>query len=208
MSDDKDINETDTPSEVEAEQETQETVSETDTAEAHLEEGAASLEEAPEEAPAPPTPEEQIATLNDQVLRTLAELENTRRRAERDRSEALKYGAVSFARDMVGVADNLQRALKAASEMDDASRAALPETVQAVLEGVAATERDLLAALGRHKVKVLSPMGEKFDPNLHEALFEAPGTGQDAGTIIDVIETGYQMEERLLRPAKVGIAKD
>lgn len=163
---------------------------------------------APEEPPAPPTPEEQIATLNDQVLRTLAELENTRRRAERDRAEALKYGAVSFARDMVGVADNLQRALKAADEMDEASKAALPETVKAVLDGVAATERDLLAALGRHKVKVLSPMGEKFDPNLHEALFEAPGTGQDAGTIIDVIETGYQMEERLLRPAKVGIAKD
>ena len=146
--------------------------------------------------------------MNDQVLRTLAELENTRRRAERDRAEALKYGAVSFARDMVGVADNLQRALKAASEMDAAAKTALPETVQGVLEGVAATERDLLAALGRHKVSVLSPMGEKFDPNLHEALFEAPGTGQDAGTIIDVIETGYQMEERLLRPAKVGIAKD
>jgi molecular chaperone GrpE len=215
MSDDKDTNETDTPTQMEAEQATQESASEMDTAEAiletaeaALEEGATSAEEAPEAAPAPPTPEEQIATLNDQVLRTLAELENTRRRAERDRSEALKYGAVSFARDMVGVADNLQRALKAANEMDEASKAALPETVQAVLEGVAATERDLLAALGRHKVKVLSPMGEKFDPNLHEALFEAPGTGQDAGTIIDVIETGYQMEERLLRPAKVGIAKD
>jgi molecular chaperone GrpE len=215
MSDDKDTNETDTPTQMEAEQATQDSASEMDTAEATLEtaeaaleEGATSAEEAPEAAPAPPTPEEQIATLNDQVLRTLAELENTRRRAERDRSEALKYGAVSFARDMVGVADNLQRALKAANEMDEASKAALPETVQAVLEGVAATERDLLAALGRHKVKVLSPMGEKFDPNLHEALFEAPGTGQDAGTIIDVIETGYQMEERLLRPAKVGIAKD
>jgi molecular chaperone GrpE len=215
MSDDKDTNETDTTTQMEAEQATQESESEMDTAEAiletagaALEEGATSAEEAPEAAPAPPTPEEQIATLNDQVLRTLAELENTRRRAERDRSEALKYGAVSFARDMVGVADNLQRALKAANEMDEASKAALPETVQAVLEGVAATERDLLAALGRHKVKVLSPMGEKFDPNLHEALFEAPGTGQDAGTIIDVIETGYQMEERLLRPAKVGIAKD
>ena len=215
MSDDKDTNETDTPTQMEAEQATQDSASEMDTAEAiletagaALEEGATAAEEAPEAAPAPPTPEEQIATLNDQVLRTLAELENTRRRAERDRSEALKYGAVSFARDMVGVADNLQRALKAANEMDEASKAALPETVQAVLEGVAATERDLLAALGRHKVKVLSPMGEKFDPNLHEALFEAPGTGQDAGTIIDVIETGYQMEERLLRPAKVGIAKD
>jgi molecular chaperone GrpE len=221
MSDEKDMPETDAiangaaaAADVEAAdgeaQQTPDPETEAPTPEADPEAGSQSptQDAAPEEPPAPPTPEEQIATLNDQVLRTLAELENTRRRAERDRAEALKYGAVSFARDMVGVADNLQRALKAADEMDEASKAALSETVKAVLDGVAATERDLLAALGRHKVKVLSPMGEKFDPNLHEALFEAPGTGQDAGTIIDVIETGYQMEERLLRPAKVGIAKD
>ena len=160
------------------------------------------------EAETPPTPEEQIAELNDQLLRALAELENTRRRAERDRSEALKYGAVSFARDMVGVTDNLQRALKAIDDMDAAQRNGLPETVSALIDGVAATERDLLAALARHKVSVIAPLGEKFDPNLHEALFEAPGTGQENGTIIDVIETGYVMEERLLRPAKVGIAKE
>lgn len=160
------------------------------------------------EAETPPTPEEQIAELNDQLLRALAELENTRRRAERDRSEALKYGAVSFARDMVGVTDNLQRALKAIDDMEAAQRDGLPETVTALIDGVAATERDLLAALARHKVSVIAPLGEKFDPNLHEALFEAPGTGQENGTIIDVIETGYVMEERLLRPAKVGIAKE
>ena len=160
------------------------------------------------EAETPPTPEEQIAELNDQLLRALAELENTRRRAERDRSEALKYGAVSFARDMVGVTDNLQRALKAIDDMETAQRDGLPETVSALIDGVAATERDLLAALARHKVSVIAPLGEKFDPNLHEALFEAPGTGQENGTIIDVIETGYVMEERLLRPAKVGIAKE
>ncbi|MGC6534707.1 MAG: nucleotide exchange factor GrpE [Parvibaculales bacterium] len=164
--------------------------------------------EAESEAETPPTPEEQIAELNDQLLRALAELENTRRRAERDRSEALKYGAVSFARDMVGVTDNLQRALKAIDDMEAAQRDGLPETVSALIDGVAATERDLLAALARHKVSVIAPLGEKFDPNLHEALFEAPGTGQENGTIIDVIETGYVMEERLLRPAKVGIAKE
>ena len=73
---------------------------------------------------------------------------------------------------------------------------------------VAATERDLLAALARHNVTPLTPMGEKFDPNMHEAMFEAPGTGQASGTIIDIVEAGYMMEERLLRPAKVGIAKD
>ena len=212
MSDDKDINEAEAETSSPEENQDADKSSNQNADAPNAQEDAAleaNLEEGePAAPPPPPTPEEQIATLNDQVLRTLAELENTRRRAERDRAEALKYGAVSFARDMVGVADNLQRALKAASEMDAAAKTALPETVQGVLEGAAATERDLLAALGRHKVKVLSPMGEKFDPNLHEALFEAPGTGQDAGTIIDVIETGYQMEERLLRPAKVGIAKD
>ena len=170
--------------------------------------GAETEAETESEAETPPTPEEQIAELNDQLLRALAELENTRRRAERDRSEALKYGAISFARDMVGVTDNLQRALKAIGDMEAAQRDGLPETVSALIDGVAATERDLLAALARHKVSVIAPLGEKFDPNLHEALFEAPGTGQENGTIIDVIETGYVMEERLLRPAKVGIAKE
>ena len=156
------------------------------------------------DAPAEPSPEEKLAEANDQIMRLLAELENTRRRAERDRGDALKYGAASFARDMLGVADNLQRALKAFEEIGEE----LPEQARALLEGVAATERDLQAALTRNKVSPISPMGEKFDPNLHEALFEAPGTGQPAGTIIEVVETGYIMEERLLRPAKVGIAKD
>ncbi len=151
-----------------------------------------------------PTAEERLAEINDQLLRSLAELENTRRRAARDRSEALKFGAMGFARDMLGVVDNLQRALKAMQDLGDD----MPDATRNVLDGVAATERDLLAALARHKVTPLSPLGEKFDPNLHEALFEAPGTGQDGGTIIEIVETGYMMEERLLRPAKVGIAKD
>ena len=166
----------------------------------------ASVDEVPvDEAPAEPTAEEQIAALNDQLLRTLGELENTRRRAERDRGDALKFGAMSFARDMLSVADNMQRALKAAADLgaDD-----LPDAAKAMLEGVEATERDLQASLQRHKVMPINPMGEKFDPNQHEAMFEAPGTGQAAGTIIEVIEIGYVMAERLLRPAKVGIAKD
>ncbi|MGB1550892.1 MAG: nucleotide exchange factor GrpE, partial [Parvibaculales bacterium] len=151
-----------------------------------------------------PTAEERLADVNDQLLRSLAELENTRKRAARDRSEALKFGAMSFARDMLGVVDNLQRALKVMQELDDD----MPDATRSLLEGVAATERDLLAALARHKVTALTPMGEKFDPNLHEAMFEAPGTGQVSGTIIEIVEAGYMMEERLLRPAKVGIAKD
>ena len=163
-----------------------------------------SSEPAQEEV-AEPSLEDRLAETNDQLLRALAELENTRRRADRDRAEALKYGAASFARDMLGVADNLQRALGAVAELDQET---LPDAAKSLLEGVAATERDLIASLGRHKVQPLSPMGEKFDPNQHEAMFEAPGTGQPAGTIIEIIETGYMMDERLLRPAKVGIAKD
>ena len=158
-----------------------------------------------EEAEAAPSLEDRLADTNDQLLRALAELENTRRRADRDRAEALKYGAASFARDMLGVADNLQRALNAVAELDQET---LPDAAKSLLEGVAATERDLIASMGRHKVSPVSPMGEKFDPNMHEAMFEAPGTGQPAGTIIEIIETGYMMDERLLRPAKVGIAKD
>ena len=158
-----------------------------------------------QEAEAAPSVEDRLAETNDQLLRALAELENTRRRADRDRAEALKYGAASFARDMLGVADNLQRALNAVAELDQGT---LPDAAKSLLEGVAATERDLIASMGRHKVSPVSPMGEKFDANIHEAMFEAPGTGQPAGTIIEVIETGYMMDERLLRPAKVGIAKD
>ena len=151
-----------------------------------------------------PSTEARLAAANDQILRTLAELENTRKRATRDRAEALKFGAMSFARDMLSVADNFQRALKAVEDMQED----VPEAMRGLLDGISATQRDLMAALARHKVTPLDPMGEKFDPNMHEAMFEAPGTGQASGTIIEVIETGYMMEERLLRPAKVGIAKD
>ena len=151
-----------------------------------------------------PSTEARLAAANDQILRTLAELENTRKRATRDRAEALKFGAMSFASDMLSVADNFQRALKAVEDMQED----VPEAMRGLLDGISATQRDLMAALARHKVTPLTPMGEKFDPNLQEAMFEAPGTGQASGTIIEVIETGYMMEERLLRPAKVGIAKD
>ena len=158
--------------------------------------------------PQPPAPEEQIAALNDQILRLLAELENTRRRAERDHADALKYGAMALARDIVGAVDDLQRGLQA---INQASNDMPPEeqndTLTMLLEGVQATERNLLAGLSRHKVTPINPKGEKFDPNLHEALFETPDSGQPNGTIIEVVETGYMIGERLLRPAKVGIAK-
>ncbi len=151
-----------------------------------------------------PSLEEQIVTLNDKLLRMAAELDNSRKRAERERSETLKYAVTSFARDMVAVGDNLYRALSSISEEE---KSTLPETIKNVLEGVSATQRDLMSALSRNNVKALEPMGEKFDANFHEAMFEAPGTGKETGTIIEVIETGYVIGDRLLRAAKVGIAK-
>jgi len=160
-------------------------------------------DDAPQEQ-APIDPADQMAELNDKLLRALAELENTRRRAERDRIDAQQYGMMRFGRDMLSVADNLGRALAA---LPEESRADLPKNVAALIEGVAATERDLLATFERHQISPITPLGEKFDPNFHEAMFEAPGTGQAAGTIIEVIEAGYRIGDRLLRPARVGVAK-
>ena len=167
-----------------------------------------SLEEAPAEVVEEPgeiDPEQQIAELNEKMLRLAAELENTRRRAERDKSDALRYGVTGFARDMVSVGDNLTRALNAIEEAD---REGLSDNMVNLLEGVGATQRDLMAALQRNGVQPIAPEGEKFDPNFHEAIYEAPGTGQDSGTIIEVVEIGYMIGDRLLRAAKVGVAKD
>ena len=167
-----------------------------------------SLEEAPAEVVEEPEeidPEQQIAELNEKMLRLAAELENTRRRAERDKFDALRYGVTGFARDMVSVGDNLTRALNAIEETD---REGLSDNMVNLLEGVGATQRDLMAALQRNGVKPIAPEGEKFDPNFHEAMYEAPGTGQDSGTIIEVVEIGYTIGDRLLRAAKVGVAKD
>ena len=170
--------------------------------------GEKSIEEAPAgvvEEPEEIDPEQQIAELNEKMLRLAAELENTRRRAERDKSDALRYGVTGFARDMVSVGDNLTRALNAIEETD---REGLSDNMVNLLEGVSATQRDLMAALQRNGVKPIAPEGEKFDPNFHEAIYEAPGTGQDNGTIIEVVEIGYMIGDRLLRAAKVGVAKD
>lgn len=152
-----------------------------------------------------PTAEEQLADLNEKFMRLAAELENTRRRASRDRSEALKYGIASFARDMIAVSDNLARAL---TSIDEDARTQLPENARNLLDGVAATQRDLMAVLERHDIVKMTPLGEKFDPNLHEAMFETAYTDKENGTIIEVVETGFMIGDRLLRAAKVGIVKN
>ena len=145
--------------------------------------------------------EAEVKEKKDQLLRALAELENTRRRAERDRRDAETYGGTRLARDLLVVYDNLNRALDAADEE-------LREKHGAFLEGVELTQRELLGAFARHRIEKVSPeKGERFDPHLHQAMFEAPVPGAADGTIIEVMEDGFTIAERLLRPARVGVAK-
>jgi molecular chaperone GrpE len=139
--------------------------------------------------------------LKDQLMRALAEAENTRRRAERDRKDAEAFAGTKLARDLLSVHDNMERALAAA---DDDMRAAAASLV----EGVELTQRELLSAFEKHKiVKVQPQQGDKFDPNLHQAMFEAPVPGAENGTIIEVMQAGFTISGRLLRPALVGVAK-
>ena len=139
--------------------------------------------------------------LKDKLLRALAETENVRRRAERDRKDAEAYGGTRLARDLLAVHDNLDRAL---SHVDDTLR----ESAKGFIEGVELTQRELLNAFAKHKIERVSPaMGEKFDPNRHQAMFEAPIPGATPGTVIEVIQAGFTIADRLLRPALVGVAK-
>jgi molecular chaperone GrpE len=145
------------------------------------------------------------AELKDKALRAMSEAENTRRRAMRDKEDAARYGAQKFGSDMVQVSDNLRRAIAALKPED---RDASPDTVKALIDGVEATERQLLAAFERHGIKEITPQpGDRFDAHLHEAMFEVPNSGQPAGTVVHVIEAGYMIGERLLRAARVGVAK-
>lgn len=154
-------------------------------------------------AEAEKSPAEEIAELKDKLLRSLAENENQIRRARRDREDATKYAAANFARDMLGVADNIRRAMEAVPEGLNQEDAA----VKAFLEGIALTERELLSTLERHGITKLSPLGEKFDHDRHEALFEVPTNDADAGTVMQVVEEGYIIHDRLLRAARVGVSK-
>jgi molecular chaperone GrpE len=155
------------------------------------------------------TPEARIAGLEaeladhkDRLLRALAEAENIRRRAERERADVQKYAVAGFAKDLLEPADNLRRALDSVKPED-----ARDDKTRLLLEGVAATERELLAMFERHGLKRLDPKGERFDHNLHQAIFEAEKSGQPAGTIVEVLQPGYVLHDRLLRPAMVGVAK-
>ncbi len=144
------------------------------------------------------------ADLKDRLLRAMAETENTRRRAERDRQDATQYAVTRFARDMLTVSDNLNRALQA---YPADARAEAPPQVKAVLEGVEATERQLAATLERHGVKIIDTTDARFDPHLHQAIAEVPAEGKPGGAIVNVVQTGYVIADRLLRPAMVTVAR-
>lgn len=148
--------------------------------------------------------ESQVNDLKDRLLRAVADAENTRKRAERDKQDASKYAMTSFARDVLSVGDNMRRAIDTLSDDD---RTSAPEPVRNLIEGVEMTEREFLSVLERHGVKAINPHGEKFDPNLHQAMFEAPDPSKPAGTVMEVVATGYVIGDRLLRPAMVGVSK-
>ena len=143
------------------------------------------------------------AALKDRLLRALAETENVRRRAERDLDDARQYAVTKFARDLLPVADNMQRAM--ASVGKEAHRG--EALVKALVEGVDLTEKELLNVLAKHGVKKLSPIGERFDPHLHEALFEAADPSLPTGTVSTVVSPGYVIGSRPLRAAQVGVAR-
>ncbi len=146
----------------------------------------------------------EVASLKDRILRTMAEMENLRRRTEKEVADAKSYGVSSFARDMLPVADNLQRAQ--ASLPADA-RGELGPAVKSFIEGVELTERDFLSRLARFGIKPMETSGQRFDPNRHEALFELPDPSVPSGTVVKEVETGYTIADRVLRPAKVGVAR-
>lgn len=150
------------------------------------------------------TLQKEAAEARDRMLRTLAEMENLRKRTSKEVADARLYGITGFARDVLDIADNLQRALDA---VPAEARAAADPGLISLIEGVELTERSLLNALEKHGVKKFDPQGQKFDPNFQQAMFEVPDASVPSGTVVQVVQAGYTIGERVLRPALVGVAK-
>jgi molecular chaperone GrpE len=169
---------------------------------------SAPVSDMPEAAAETPDPLAQLeaekADLKEKLLRTLADMENLRRRTEREITDARTYAVSNFARDMLNVADNFQRAI---DSVPAEAREAGEPVLKALVEGVELTEREMLKVLERYGVKPIDPQGQKFDPNLHQAMFEVPNADVPTGTVVQVVQTGYVIGERVLRPALVGVAK-
>lgn len=147
---------------------------------------------------------EEAGALKDRLLRTAAEMENLRKRAEREKAEATLYAATNFARDLLSVADNMQRALAA---MPAEAREKADDATKNLLAGVELTERELLKVFERYNIRKVETVGAKFDPNVHQALFEMPTKDHPPGTVVQEMQSGFAIGERCLRPAMVGVAK-
>ncbi len=141
--------------------------------------------------------------LKDQLLRALADTENMRRRSEREASNVRKYGHTPFARDLVGAIDNLARVVESAPE----NLAQADETVKSLITGIQLSWTELQSVIEKHGIKRVEPLGEKFDYNLHQAMFEVPTNDQPSGMVLEVVQHGYVLHDRLLRPAMVGVSK-
>ena len=160
-------------------------------------------EAAPEPAPSTALDRE-LADAKDRLLRTLAEMENMRKRTEREVADSRIYAITAFARDILTVADNMHRAMQA---LDDELRAKADSGVKALLDGVELTERELMNALEKHGVKRIEPLGQKFDPNRHQAMYEVEDASVPSGSVVQVVQAGYLIGERVLRPALVAVSK-
>jgi molecular chaperone GrpE len=147
---------------------------------------------------------EEAAALKDRLLRTAADMENLRKRAEREKAEATLYAATNFARDLLSVADNMNRAVASVSAE---AREKADETTRNLLAGVEMTERELLNVFQRYNIRKVETVGAKFDPNLHQALFEVPTKDHPPGTVVQEMQSGFAIGDRCLRPAMVGVAK-
>ena len=162
----------------------------------------------PDAAPAAPKAstslDRELADMKDRLLRTLADMENMRKRTEREVADARVYGISTFARDILGVADNMHRAMQA---LDDELRAKADEGVKSLLDGVELTERELINVLEKHGVKKIEPLGQKFDPNRHQAMYEVEDASVPSGSVVQVVQAGYLIGERVLRPALVAVSK-
>ncbi|MFY9770331.1 MAG: nucleotide exchange factor GrpE [Xanthobacteraceae bacterium] len=157
------------------------------------------------QAPAPSTAlEREHAEMKDRLLRTLAEMENLRKRTEREIADSRLYSVTSFARDLLVVADNMRRALEAVTPE---LRSTAESGVKALIDGIELTERELLKGLEKNGVRQFTPQSEKFDPNLHQAMFEIADATVPAGSVAQVVQPGYMIGDRVLRPALVGVSK-
>ena len=145
----------------------------------------------------------QLDELNDRLLRMAAEMENLRKRSLKEREDAIKYSTTKFARDIITVADDLERAIESVKELDFETN----DAMKTLYDGVELTLRSLTQIFSRNGIERFDPLGEKFDPTIHEAMFEVPNSENESGIVVHLVEPGYRLNDRILRPARVGVSK-